>query len=1706
MSTLSPRPPRRTRRIILISVGAVLAVVLVVLALAPTIAGSIAPGIAANAINSSINGKATVSGVSLSWFGGQTIGPVTVADAAGKQVASVNLKLSKGLFALARGGMGLSAMDLGEIQVSGSADLVRHPDGTLNIASLAKPAPAAGPSTPGAPSSQPAAPSLPAGLRARLVIDALQVRYTDEGAKAGGVQSASLPELKGTASIDSGNAAADIKGEVFYQTFGQDKPVPGGSLSVDAKATGFADSSGRLTPDAAKIDATIQAKDVAVAVADALAGLDNRLVAGIGDKLQATLKASGTLADADATVAANTSAITVDLAFKSAGGVLVTPRPGVISVKTGGMMPLIPGLEDSLKKQDNVTLQRLPDITATLDKVRIPLPLNGKPLDLRGGTFALAIQSTETLGSVRVPQPDGSAGQPQAYRLAPITASLTSEDLGKKILFIANTAATLGGQSAGTLAADLAAIEPLDAAGKPRTGMPGRVQGNLNLTGVATAIAQPFLASSGVDVAKDIGPTLDLALKAAAGDEEGAAPVAAGAPTPTHLALDLKAANLVAVARLQADAKTVRTKPRGIEVQMVNAGLLATRSLAKAGMTIDSTMPVTITIKDLVADLDRLAPSKPGAGADLRALTGVVTIQTGTAAGKLAVAGQPARVYEIKPLLATLDAKDLGKGVTLKADTSATLEGAPAGTVAVNLAATGLLAADGSLAPGLPAVNGTVAITEISTAIAQPFVEGAGLDLPAGVGPKLAVNLTATSKGGAASAAGGIPPTDLDVNIKSAGVNSTLALALDGRTVTKRGGEGVLSIKSPGTLAGKAARASGVALGEGGYAKATVRDLALKFDEKWAPLYAQSRADVEINVGGFSVGMLPKAEPGKPAAPAVEPVALNQFIATAKLAPDATPALTLKGSGSHRNAAFFTQGDLQLVGLIGKDSAGNAVLTPANVRPLGTVDVNNLPTSIVGAFVPPTAAGPDGGPGMDVAKLIRDAVGPTATMKFASIKPATGGELARDVSMTVTSASLNGSAAAVIDDRALALNKLDFTGNVTQELAATVIDMLGSGLASTPKLASPASLRLTATPFTVPLAAGKPDFARASGDASFKVGLEGRTLVDNVVLKGENGQNRNVGTVGLENVMLTADVPLRALAAGSAAAPARAKITGGVLAGADRRIVDLAGGGQVNLASGKPDGDLNADVTLKLLDAAWVDTFINQPGLIAGGVGENATVQASAVVKFPPASAAPPAGSAAPAFQTASVNASIKSPRLVTSQPLKATLVPDRASLDSPLVVKWTMDPEWATKRLLIPADAKPGYQPPAVFAAPTEVTVSVFKLGVSTASDGAPLKPGVFIADASIESPGTTLTVGTGKSATQAVVKNFKTRVTGGKDPGTLGFSLTVDDAGGGSGAGGKPAVQLAGGVYSVSDAQGKVTADKAKITANGTAAGIPTVLVDALAQQNGLITEALGPTANLDIKAEGLSRTSGKLNLVATSPRADAQVQGNIRDGALVTTGQPDVKLKIITPELGGMIVKGLPMVGTFQKQVEDGPAIIQATGLVVPIDGQVQKLNGTVVLDLGKARFATSNVFSKLLKLAGQKESGSIGRKLEPVTVNIKDGVAVYDRVTIPLGEFNLATRGTVDLVQKRLDVITYIPFGALTDEAAGMFNTGLGKALGGAIPGIEKATMMPFRTSGSFEKHETKPDLELFGKEFINNIRPDKAIPGLLDDLLKKKKDK
>src|SRR5690606_10185024 len=249
------------------------------------------------------------------------------------------------------------------------------------------------------------------------------------------------------------------------------------------------------------------------------------------------------------------------------------------------------------------------------------------------------------------------------------------------------------------------------------------------------------------------------------------------------------------------------------------------------------------------------------------------------------------------------------------------------------------------------------------------------------------------------------------------------------------------------------------------------------------------------------------------------------------------------------------------------------------------------------------------------------------------------------------------------------------------------------------------------------------------------------------------------------------------------------------------------------------------------------------------------------------------------------------------------------------------------------------------------------------------------------------------------------------------------------------------------------------------------PTPIIDALAQQGGVLAEALGPTVSVRVEATRLSRQGGVLRASATSERAEATIGGRVQNGAFVQTEPTQVTLRVITPQLVQELGGSLPVVGTLEKRREDQPAVIRTENLTLPIDGDLSKLSGRVTIDPGVARFSTYGGFAALLRALDQRERGMIGGKIEPFVVNMHNGVLSYDRFRLPLGEFTLETKGSVDLVNRRMDLVTYVPFFALTDEVAGRLSTGLGGVAGALPGGIDRATLVPLRTSGPLDNPRT-----------------------------------
>src|SRR3954470_14379749 len=130
-------------------------------------------------------------------------------------------------------------------------------------------------------------------------------------------------------------------------------------------------------------------------------------------------------------------------------------------------------------------------------------------------------------------------------------------------------------------------------------------------------------------------------------------------------------------------------------------------------------------------------------------------------------------------------------------------------------------------------------------------------------------------------------------------------------------------------------------------------------------------------------------------------------------------------------------------------------------------------------------------------------------------------------------------------------------------------------------------------------------------------GWGGPAVVQHVVLAASEGKPaRDIGPVGLKDVLLRATVPVSTLAPGGAAKPARTELTATLLGDAQQVVGTVKGTGEMTLAGGAPSGPARGSVNLEVSNTAKLDQILDKPGLVSGAVGERLKVDASGEVEF----------------------------------------------------------------------------------------------------------------------------------------------------------------------------------------------------------------------------------------------------------------------------------------------------------------------------------------------------------------------------------------------------------------------------------------------------------------------------------------------------------
>jgi len=551
--------------------------------------------------------------------------------------------------------------------------------------------------------------------------------------------------------------------------------------------------------------------------------------------------------------------------------------------------------------------------------------------------------------------------------------------------------------------------------------------------------------------------------------------------------------------------------------------------------------------------------------------------------------------------------------------------------------------------------------------------------------------------------------------------------------------------------------------------------------------------------------------------------------------------------------------------------------------------------------------------------------------------------------------------------------------------------------------------------------------------------------------------------------------------------------------------------------------------TLAGINTANVDVLLRRNGLVTGALGETADIS----LRITPQAITQAGGGS---VTDLAIHAELTSPT-ISGASISLAKRAESIALTEASNITWTPAPAFLNSLL-----AKDDNSVRITSTSPITITLAKLAIASGGTEGTGPLRPGVFDVDASMAMPRLDMDVpspaaepepnapaparadrrdreasgggplgGSARSHARAVAMSglsarirwdSATPAMSDGAPGALVAAITIDGIAGTEGPAAKPS-SITATIRSIADSLGNPTPDAAVVSAEADLAAFPSILLDQLAGQDGLLAEALGPTVSASATLRNVSMAEGpqgaggpegRIEANLTSPRATARIEGDIRAGQFVQSGESQARLLVIRPELVGELAGSLPLIASLEKTSADDPALLQATDLSIPLDKDLSKLSGVISIDPGVARFTTQSIFGGLLKFAGARDSGSVGRRIEPFVVRIVNGVATYDRFRLPLGEFAIETRGQINLVTKQVNLVAYVPFFALTDEGLGPIKLGLG-----GLDVLDRNTLVPITIKGGMGSPSAMVDVPLFLKETGDNLlsSPGKILEGLGD---------
>ena len=1565
---------RQKRRTLGWLVGGVFLVILIAIAALPTVAGILAPGIVASKVSDAITGRAEVEKVSLGWFAGQHISGLKLYDTDGTRRSDVDIKIEKGLFALA-----LAGGNYGNVAISGSLDV--SPNNAGDQFTQHTVGPTTGQSTASPTTTKKAA--LPKGFRVTLRFDDLQIQYADPAAQ-GPVQAVRLDDIAGSIQLDAANKSKfDIRALLTRKLAGDAIFKNAGSIKINATATDFADKDGSITPDALRFDATLKTQPIETRIAEMFANQQGRLSAALGQTVELKVTAEGsasafnTVADFTADAATIHAPLAIDLNART----IASTQAITASLDTERLSHILPDRDKLLGPEADANVTTFPTVALNIDQFRMPIP-GEAGIDLS----KVGAQITAEIGRLVADIKDPTTAGVRTIGFEPATISIAAADLSKTVTIDNAIETTIDAASSGILTVDLTASGLIDDAGAINTtNLPG-IDGTVRAQRLALAAFQPIAMAAGFDLVGVLGETADLTINAKPQSDQSTSITIAG--TAPHANID---------GAFTLNRGNISTQSTPLTIRLSRPGPAIAGLFNDAGVRITDASGLSITLAQTSIDFGQIAEG------DLSSIALDLTATIDRIDANLVKTGES---VSSQGLTASIQTAGLADGLKLTAANRISLEGQPAGGINADFTVAGILDAAGALVTAIPTnINGTLKLANVRTAALAGFAPIELLDLPRDLGQTLDATITAS------------PASDNRVlfalNIASQNLNGfgsatagpdgiradgeALALELTGlggpggvlqRFITPKPGAAESPLKITTTTPGKAVF--------------IVRNLSLPLDP--ASITTAGKADINLSI--IDLGL--SGESGY--AGTVESLAVSVAVR-----PDTDPAITFNGRVSAIEAGKAQAGTIS-----GSIKLANAFL-PADasgrlpIAPNGTIKFKDLPTQLA-RLIDKTFPDAQGKPGLTLHRAITDSIGNAVSLE---IKASRETDPAKSSAAPLT-INLDGSAGqstlkgvftlAPADDGAFKLTdtNADAYLPINQQVFRTAMS-----------IAAPATNQ---SGMTISNSGALDLKVRNQRGTLQTTATLSKTTVAGLSAPGPNNVTRTLVPLTLAGTA-NFDAPFALLAdpAGTHAVTLNADFSGTDPSGTP--VLNIAAIAAASLTNSAPAGDITANVRVNAKESAWLDALAGTDGLLVAAMGDRVELSSDLKATFAPPEKVSDQRQAG--LQTATATAAINAPYFSTNTPAAFTINNGVLSLSKPLAAVWKLTPELFNQL----APAEPGKAAQLILAAPASLTITADKFSI-------PLEPGKGAADIKLDAkaPEFPLRLHNGSTyalrdfalalSTMADAGKGKLRITAATEDQPRAIDINTTITGLPSGDAAFDATRLAiDGVTNINALpmhliDALAAGDGHLVDLLGQTLSVESSLTN-LPQQGGTIM----------FRAVTPQSTSRLAATVKPHPN-DQSKPAIIIDEPMVT------QITHFDYDFAGKKLAIIPVFGSVKKiEKTHRPATITISKLVAPVDGDMTQIIMQGTVDPGVIEYDFEQGIGTLLKIAKQRTQANAGERLEPFTITMNDGIARIKDLTIPLGEFSMTGRARFDLVRGLEDITVGIPAGAFAGEIIG-----------------------------------------------------------------------